>query len=307
MKDPTPPPSPVRFGVFELNRQTGELRKQGLKVKLTQQVRRLLTVLLERPGQLCSREQLRQRLWASDTFVAFDHSLNKAVHVLREVLGDSALSPRYIETVAGQGYRFIALAQDLTARFPLRKKRSRKVKLVALLPLNIEPAEPEMEFLNKRILESVIDFLSRATGLRVLAYHTVSHYQWGELDPSAVGGDLQVDAVVVGEMTRRDDELLLHMELIDVSDGTQLWGAQFSECWSDASGHPDKVADKISKRLWPILTAKKDSSFRKSPMARAAESTPRLKTRSGSRLSVLPLRSVIGPAILAGCLCLQEL
>jgi DNA-binding winged helix-turn-helix (wHTH) protein len=259
MKDSAPLHSPVRFGIFELNRQTGELRKQGLKVKLTQQVRNLLTVLLERPGQLCSREQLRQQLWPADTFVDFDHSLNKAVHVLREVLGDSALSPRYIETIPGQGYRFIPLAQHLTARFPPRQRGSRKVKRVALLPLNIEPAEPELEFLHKRILEGVIDSLSRAAGLRALAYHIVSHYRWGELDPLALGRDLQVDALVVGEMTRRGDELLLHMELIDVSDGTQLWGAHFRERWSDAPRRPDRVADKISKRLRPILTTKRNS------------------------------------------------
>jgi DNA-binding winged helix-turn-helix (wHTH) protein len=271
MKDPAAPPrAPIRFGVFELNPQNGELRKQGLKVKLTQQVCKLLTVLLERPGQVCTREQLRQRLWAPDTFVAFDHSLNKAVHVLREVLGDSALSPRYIETVAGQGYRFIALAQDLTATFLPHQRRSRKVKLVALLPLDIEPAEPEMEFLNKRILKSVIDSLSRTSGLRVLAYHTVSHYRRGELDPLAVGRDLQVDAVVVGEMTRRDDELLLHVELIDVRDGTQLWGAQFSERRSYDSSRPDNVADRISKKLRAILTTQTGLVIKKSPMARAS-------------------------------------
>ena len=89
----------VRFGVFEVDREAGELRKNGLKVHLQEQPFRALAVLLERPGKVVSREELRERLWPSDTFVDFDHSLSTAVNKIREVLGDSATSPRFIETV----------------------------------------------------------------------------------------------------------------------------------------------------------------------------------------------------------------
>ena len=96
------------FGVFELDLVAGELRKRGLRVRLQQQPVQVLAMLLERAGQVVSREELQKALWPADTFVDFDHGLNKAINKIREALGDSAESPRFVETVARRGYRFIA-------------------------------------------------------------------------------------------------------------------------------------------------------------------------------------------------------
>lgn len=101
----------ARFGVFELDLNAGELRKNGAKLRLQEQPFQVLALLLERSGDVVTREELRQKLWPADTFVDFDHSLNTAVNKLRETLGDSASSPRYIETLARRGYRFIAPVQ----------------------------------------------------------------------------------------------------------------------------------------------------------------------------------------------------
>jgi cholera toxin transcriptional activator len=98
----------ARFGVFELDITAGELRKNGRKLRLQEQPFQILALLLDRAGDVVTREELRQKLWAADTFVDFDHGLNTAVNKLREVLGDSASSPRFIETLARRGYRFIA-------------------------------------------------------------------------------------------------------------------------------------------------------------------------------------------------------
>ena len=105
----------ARFGVFELDLAAGELRKNGAKLRLQEQPFQVLALLLERAGDVVTREELRQKLWPADTFVDFDHSLNTAVNKLREVLGDSASSPRYIETLARRGYRFIAPVQNSVA------------------------------------------------------------------------------------------------------------------------------------------------------------------------------------------------
>ena len=102
----------ARFGVFELDLSAGELRKSGVKLRLQGQPVQVLTFLLERPGEVVTREELREKLWASDTFVDFDHSLNTAINKVREALGDSASSPRYVETLARRGYRFIAPVQS---------------------------------------------------------------------------------------------------------------------------------------------------------------------------------------------------
>src|SRR5215470_1982898 len=112
VSSPVPPPSPkstiARFGVFEVDVSSGELRKQGRRIRLQDQPFAVLTVLIERAGNVVTREELRSRLWAADTFVDFDHSLNTAVNKLREVLGDSATNPRFVETLARRGYRFVA-------------------------------------------------------------------------------------------------------------------------------------------------------------------------------------------------------
>jgi DNA-binding winged helix-turn-helix (wHTH) protein len=98
----------ARFGVFEADTANCELRKQGRRIRLQEQPFAVLTILLERAGTVVTREELRTRLWPADTFVDFDHSLNTAVNKLREVLGDSASSPRFVETLARRGYRFVA-------------------------------------------------------------------------------------------------------------------------------------------------------------------------------------------------------
>src|SRR6266446_5225792 len=98
----------LRFGVFEVDVSSGELRKQGVRIKLQEQPFHVLAVLLERPGEVVTREELRNQNWPADTFVDFDNSLNTAINKLREALGDSADNPRFIETLPRRGYRFIA-------------------------------------------------------------------------------------------------------------------------------------------------------------------------------------------------------
>ena len=104
----SPTENTVRFGLFELDPRTRQLAKNGVKIRLPQQSIQVLSLLLERSGEIVTREELRQRLWPSDVFVDFDHGLNKAIQKLRDALGDSAGSPRYIETIPRTGYRFIA-------------------------------------------------------------------------------------------------------------------------------------------------------------------------------------------------------
>ncbi len=98
----------LRFGVFELDLRAGELRKHGLRVRLQEQPFQVLAALLEHPGEVVTREELQKKLWPADTFVDFDHGLNKTINKIREALGDSAESPRFVETVARRGYRFLA-------------------------------------------------------------------------------------------------------------------------------------------------------------------------------------------------------
>ena len=108
MQGSAPPLHVVRFGVFEVDLRAGELRKGGLKVRLQEKPFQVLEMLLERPGEIVTREELQKKLWPENTFVDFDHSMNTAVTKLREALGDTADNPRFVETLARRGYRFIA-------------------------------------------------------------------------------------------------------------------------------------------------------------------------------------------------------
>lgn len=105
----------VRFGLFEIDLDTGELRRRGARISLQQQPFQVLAMLLERPGRLVTRNQLRARIWPDAVYVDFDHGLNKAVSKLRRALGDTADNPRYVETLSRRGYRFVAPVEGAPA------------------------------------------------------------------------------------------------------------------------------------------------------------------------------------------------
>src|ERR1700722_2761750 len=105
----------LRFGVFEVELRAGELRKHGVRIHLQRQPFKILAALTERPGELVTREDLRQRIWGPETVVDFDHSLGTAINKLREALSDSADTPQYIETLAKRGFRFIAPVEPIGA------------------------------------------------------------------------------------------------------------------------------------------------------------------------------------------------
>src|SRR5580704_9821279 len=117
-----PPNSVVRFGTYEVSLQSGEVRKSGLRIRVQQQPLKLLEVLLEHPGEVVTREELRSRVWPNESFGDFDQALNIAIGKLRSALGDSAENPRFIETLPKRGYRFIADVSVLDA--DARPKRS---------------------------------------------------------------------------------------------------------------------------------------------------------------------------------------
>ena len=121
-------PSTYRFGVFELNPQSGELRKKGMKIRLQGQPVEILGILLERPGEIVTREELQTKLWPADTFVDFEQGLNNAMKRLRAALDDNAETPRFIETLPRRGYRFIGTvngSEQTTAPAARVKRTSR--------------------------------------------------------------------------------------------------------------------------------------------------------------------------------------
>jgi Tol biopolymer transport system component/DNA-binding winged helix-turn-helix (wHTH) protein len=137
---PNQTPRIIRFGVFEVDLQEGELRKSGLRIKLQEQPFQVLVILLECPGKIVTRDELRQRLWPADTFVDFDHSLNSAVKKMREALGDQPDNSRFIETLHRRGYRFIASVEDGQPAAGMKNEPQRDTKSALVRPSPAEEA-----------------------------------------------------------------------------------------------------------------------------------------------------------------------
>src|SRR5258708_28641713 len=130
----------LRFATFEVDPRVGELRKQGKRLRLQDQPFQVLAVLLQRPGDVVTREELRSQIWSRDTFVDFDNGLNTAINKLREALRDSADNPRFIETLPRRGYRFLAPISVDGLKKPAIIAHSRKVTLVATVVVLLVPA-----------------------------------------------------------------------------------------------------------------------------------------------------------------------
>ena len=120
----------ARFGSFELDLRTRELRKHGLRIRLPEQSLQILVMLIEHPGELVERQEIQSKLWPHDTIVEFDHSINTAIRRLRDALSDSADTPHYVETLARRGYRFIAHVEWVQPTPPPRRNRARRCLLL---------------------------------------------------------------------------------------------------------------------------------------------------------------------------------
>ena len=140
MHEPASPARHLRFGAFDLNLHTGELHKGRTRLRVPDQSIEILKALLEQPGQLVTREELRDRLWSSDTFVDFEHGLNAAVRRLREALGDSADVPKYIETLPRRGYRFIGTIEGAAVSAAAVVSQAGAVEPVTLEAVASNPA-----------------------------------------------------------------------------------------------------------------------------------------------------------------------
>jgi len=134
------PPPRYCFGVFEADASTGELRRQGIRVKLNAQPFQVLVMLLDRPGEVLTREEISKAVWSDGTFVDYEHGLNSAVNRIREALGDSATNPRFVETLARRGYRFIAPVQRVDIRVASQTEARSPQEANDTVPAQREPA-----------------------------------------------------------------------------------------------------------------------------------------------------------------------
>jgi len=232
----------VRFDCFEVDFRVGELRKQGVKIKLQDQPLQILAMLLEHPGEVVSRDELRKRLWSDDTFVDFDHSLNKAINKLREALGDSADSPRFIETLARRGYRFM----ESTAAGILEAS-------IAVLPFLSLSVDPENELFADGISEEIITALMQVKKLHVAARTSSFSFKGKYLDLRVIGEQLNVRTVLEGSVRKVGNHLRITAQLVNAADGYHLWAERYDREMKDIFEIQEDIARSIARRLEVML------------------------------------------------------
>jgi TolB-like protein len=235
-------PHRVRFGAFEVDLASGELWKSGRKLKLTGQPFSVLAILLERPGEVISREQFQQRLWP-DTFVDVDHNLNTAVNKIRETLADSKERPRFVETLPRRGYRFIAPIEsadsqtraqsaDAAAHSASRMKNSAHARSedgfwIAVLPFKVSDADADLTDCAMALVEEIVTGLSRFSYLRVISLSSTSQYAGKSVDVRAAGKELGARYVIEGSLRHAGPRVRIAAQLVDCNSGAHLWAETY--------------------------------------------------------------------------------
>jgi len=273
------PPSAIRFGAFEVNLQAREVHRRGLRLKIEEKPFQILAALLERPGQLITRQELRQRLWNPDTYVDFDRNLNTAMNKLRDTLGDSAENPRFVETLSRRGYRFIYPVEMAKGASLPTAPEFEAVKSIAVLPFENTSGDPEVDYLSDGITESLISNLSQLAGVRVMARSTVFRYRGRVVDPLAVGHELRVHAVLTGRLVQRGDTLVIGTELVSTDSGFRLWGEQYNRNLPDIFEVQEEISREISERLRLRLTGEEKKRLAKRSTENAGAYRDYLKGR----------------------------
>ncbi len=249
MQNESSGPQIIRFGTFELDVRAGELRNRGAKIKLQEQPLRILEMLLAHPGQLVTREDLRDRLWPSDTFVDFDHGLNKAINKLREALEDSAESPRFVETIPRRGYRMISDAG----------KTSGRIESLAVLPLEDLAHDPAQEYFADGLTEALITNLAHISALRVTSRTTALMYKGAHKSIPEIARELGVDGIVAGTVLRSKGRVRISAQLISARDDTLLWAESYERNTRDILALQADLARAIAAEIQAKLTPREEA------------------------------------------------
>jgi TolB-like protein/tetratricopeptide (TPR) repeat protein len=240
-------PKAFRFGEFEVDLQAGCFFKRGVRVRLREQLFTVLSILLEHAGEVVTREELQRRLWPGDVVVDFEINLNTLIARLREVLGDSAERPRFIETLPKRGYRFLAIPSEMASPEVLPQRRAR----VVVLPFANGGGDPGEEYFSDAMTDELITALCRVKPerLAVIARTTAMHYKNSVKDVTRIGRDLSVDYVVEGGVRRSGDQVAMNVQLIQTSDQTHVFAGKYGAPSKDIFRIMDRVASDIAGRI----------------------------------------------------------
>ena len=241
-------PHIVRFDCFEVDLASGQLSKRGVKITLPGKSFETLAALLEHPGELITREDLKRRLWRDDVFVDFDNNLNTAIGRLREALNDSAEHPRFIETLPKRGYRFIG---ELHHPGPAeRQVRPRRPRLMVLPFMNLSGDSAE-EYFSEAMTDDIMTAVARVASehLAVIARTTAMHYKSSHKDIGRIRRELDVDYVVEAAVRRMGDQVTINLQLIQTSDQAHIFANKYDVNIRDIFSTERSIAQDIATQI----------------------------------------------------------
>jgi len=276
----------LRFSDFEVDLRAGELRRRdGTKIKLQQQPFRVLVLLLQRAGDVVTREELRQAIWPAGTFVEFNLGLDTAIYRLRTALGDSAETPQFLETLPRRGYRFIAPVDRVVPAPPQRPRIARQllyafgalavltvgygllarraatpgIHSIAVLPLENLSGDSAQEYFAEGMTEALVTRLGKTGGLRVISHTSARHYKGTRETLPEIARRLHVDAVIEGAVLRVGNRVRVTAQLIEASTDRHLWAETYESDLRDVLGLQDAIARAITNEVQIRLSSSQPS------------------------------------------------
>ncbi len=300
MATAVPSQTKLSFSDFELDLSCGELRKNGLKIPLPPKAFEVLRALAEHPGEVVTRDELRTRLWAADTFVEFDDSLNHAVKKLRQVLGDSAENPRFIETLPRYGYRFIATMEDRPTAEPLPAPLTRwktvilgamfgavvvvalvtvlwrarigrvqpnpadfHIQSLAVLPLVNLSGDPQQDYFAEGMTDAVTTDLAKLHAVKVISRTSAMRFKDSKQPLPEIARALGVDGVLEGSVQRSGGHVRITVQLIRAPSDVHLWAESYERDAHDILSLQGEIAQAIAREIKVVLTPEESSQLGK--------------------------------------------
>jgi TolB-like protein/DNA-binding winged helix-turn-helix (wHTH) protein/tetratricopeptide (TPR) repeat protein len=274
----------ARFGQFEADLDARELRKGGIRIKIHEQPFQVLEALLERPGEVVSRDELRHRIWPENTFVDFDQSLNKAVNRVRTALGDNAANPRFVETLSRRGYRLLVPVERSEPAVPApvaagpdpvrtgvpwrlwlaagtvvialagaftfwSVARPARIRSLVVLPLTNLSGDREQEYFVDGITEAITTELASIPGLRVVSTTSAMQYKAAKKPLPAIARDLRVDGVIEGSLLRTGNRMRMLLKLIEARSDRPLWTETYDVDAGDVLRLQNEVVRQVASEI----------------------------------------------------------
>jgi DNA-binding winged helix-turn-helix (wHTH) protein len=248
----------LRFAAFELRPATGELRRQGDPIKLAPQPFKVLELLARRSGDVVTRSEIRDHVWHGDTFVDFEQGLNFCIRQIREVLGDTADAPRFIETLPRRGYRFL---MPVTGSEPATQP-DRPTRLI-VLPFRMLRPDTETEFLAFSLPDALTSSLGGLQSVVVRSSMAAARFAGDSLEPQRIGAEANVDRIVTGTLLRAGPDVRVATQLTDASSGTLLWSYAAQTPVGDLFRVQDELTQRIVASLSLPLTNREQELLRR--------------------------------------------